>query len=89
MGEDKELFGTELIAEDINLIYLDDIEEGMEVMAKIRYHSEPALAKLYPDKNQIRVVFDQPQRAITPGQAVVFYLGDILVGGGIIAKRIK
>jgi len=90
LGENEDLFGTELIAEDVNLIFLDHIEEGMEVMAKIRYHSEPAFARLYPDKkNQIRVVFAQPQRAITPGQAVVFYLGDILVGGGTIAKRVK
>jgi tRNA-specific 2-thiouridylase len=60
----------------------------MRVTAKIRHRHEPAPAVLEPAPNgEVRVTFDQPQRAITPGQAVVFYDGDLVVGGGWIAER--
>ena len=59
----------------------------MRVTAKIRHRHEPAPAVLEPAANgEVRVTFDQPQRAITPGQAVVFYDGDVVVGGGWIAE---
>ena len=59
----------------------------MRVQAKIRHRHEPAPAVLEPAPNgEVRVTFDQPQRAITPGQAVVFYDGDLVVGGGWIAE---
>jgi tRNA-specific 2-thiouridylase len=62
----------------------------MRVTAKIRHRHEPAPAVLEPAPNgEVRVTFDQPQRAITPGQAVVFYDGDIVVGGGWIAETVK
>ena len=62
----------------------------MRVTAKIRHRHEPAPAVLEPALNgEVRVTFDQPQRAITPGQAVVFYDGDIVVGGGWIAETVK
>ncbi|MBZ5507778.1 MAG: tRNA 2-thiouridine(34) synthase MnmA [Acidobacteriia bacterium] len=59
----------------------------VRVTAKIRHRHEPAPAVLEPAPNgEVRVTFDQPQRAITPGQAVVFYDGDVVVGGGWIAE---
>ena len=62
----------------------------MRVTAKIRHRHEPAPAVLEPAANgEVRVTFDQPQRAITPGQAVVFYDGDLVVGGGWIAQTAK
>ena len=62
----------------------------MRVHAKIRHRHEPAPAILEPAPNgEVHVIFDQPQRAITPGQAVVFYDGDIVVGGGWIAEVVK
>jgi tRNA-specific 2-thiouridylase len=62
----------------------------LRVTAKIRHRHEPAPAVLEPAPNgEVRVTFDQPQRAITPGQAVVFYDGDIVVGGGWIAETVK
>jgi tRNA-uridine 2-sulfurtransferase len=67
-----------------------DPKTGLRVQAKIRHRHEPAPAVLEPAANgEIRVTFDQPQRAITPGQAVVFYDGDLVVGGGWIAETVK
>ena len=57
----------------------------MEVMAKIRYAAKDAKATIYPiEAGKIKVVFEEPQRAITPGQSIVFYRGDIVLGGGKI-----
>jgi tRNA-specific 2-thiouridylase len=59
----------------------------MQVTAKARYSQMEQPATVYPAENGFaRVVFDQPQRALTPGQAVVLYLGDIVVGGGTIRE---
>jgi tRNA-specific 2-thiouridylase len=61
--------------------------KGLRVQAKIRHRHEPAPAVLAPAPNgEVRVTFDHPQRAITPGQAVVFYDGDLVIGGGWIAE---
>ena len=85
LGEDSEVFGRELIAYDLNFISIDNLEEPMRVKAKIRYSAKEADALIIPiEKDKVKVVFDTPQRAITPGQSVVFYENDIVVGGGII-----
>ena len=85
LARDAELFSRELTANDINLISVPRIEGEMRVKAKVRYrHQEQWATVTQPDDNTIRVVFDEPQRAITKGQAVVLYDGDIVVGGGTI-----
>lgn len=85
VGEEKEIFTKEAIIDDINLIVIDKLEEPMEVMAKIRYAAKEAKAIIYPlDENRIKVEFKEPQRAITPGQSIVFYIDDIVLGGGKI-----
>ncbi|MCT4621505.1 MAG: tRNA 2-thiouridine(34) synthase MnmA [Marinisporobacter sp.] len=90
LGNNEEVFGMELLAEDINLVYLNEIEEGLNVQAQTRYNAKPAAAKLYNEaNNKIRVVFEEPQRAITPGQAVVFYDEEYLLGGGTITKKVR
>ena len=63
---------------------IDDLEEPMKVKVKTRYSSKEAKAKIIQEKELIKVIFDEPQRALTPGQSAVFYIGDIVVGGGKI-----
>lgn len=83
--EDKELYSNYLTACDLNFIAVEKIDKPMRVKAKIRYKHTEQWATVSPiDKNRIAVLFDEPQRAITKGQAVVFYDGDIVVGGGTI-----
>ncbi|MBQ8926964.1 MAG: tRNA 2-thiouridine(34) synthase MnmA [Oscillospiraceae bacterium] len=85
VGEHGALFTRELTAGDVNLISVPDLHEPMRVEAKIRYRhtAQPALA--FQDANgRLHVEFDEPQRAVTPGQAVVLYDGDTVVGGGTI-----
>ena len=79
------LFSKTLFASDINLIACETIKEPLRVKAKVRYRQKEQWATiLQTDENRIQVTFDEPQRAITGGQSVVFYDGDIVVGGGTI-----
>ncbi|MBE6824156.1 MAG: tRNA 2-thiouridine(34) synthase MnmA [Ruminococcaceae bacterium] len=83
--DNDELFSKELYAEDINLISIKELSEPLELEAKIRYKHNQAKATLYPQENGvIKLIFDEPQRAITKGQAVVMYIQDTVVGGGTI-----
>ena len=84
VGEGHELYKKEITVTDINLLLLDEIKEEIEVNVKTRYSSREARAKIIQDGNRIKVVFDEPQRAITPGQSAVFYIDDIVLGGGKI-----
>ena len=86
VGTNDELFKKEILVTDINLLLFDKIEEEIEVDVKTRYTSNVAKAKISQYGDDIKVIFDEPQRAITPGQSAVFYLGDIVVGGGKIVK---
>ncbi|MDD2586729.1 MAG: tRNA 2-thiouridine(34) synthase MnmA [Syntrophomonadaceae bacterium] len=85
LDDEKHLFSDNLVAINNNYIYTDKIEEPLKVTAKIRYRASFADAMIYPGNNMVRVEFEQPQRAITKGQSVVYYLGDYVLGGGIIA----
>ena len=84
VGEEKELYKKEITVTDINLLLVDKIEKTMEVDVKTRYSSKVAKAKIEQDGENIKVTFDELQRAITPGQSAVFYVGDIVLGGGKI-----
>lgn len=85
LGEQDDLFNNVLIAYDVNFIAIESLYEPMRVKAKIRYNAKEAGACIYPfDNDKVKVVFDEPQRAITPGQGVVFYKEDKVIGGGII-----
>lgn len=85
VGKGDELYSTELRAKRINLVSVDHLTGPMRVSVKIRHRHEPAPATIDQiNDDEITVAFDQPQRAVTPGQAAVFYDGDIVVGGGWI-----
>ena len=85
VGEENELYKKEILVNDINLLLIDELKEEMEVEVKTRYSSKQAKARISMyDKDTIKIVFDEPQRALTPGQSAVFYLGDIVLGGGKI-----
>jgi tRNA-specific 2-thiouridylase len=101
VGEEEETYSQGLEAEDLNFISGRAPLEPQEVMIKIRYRSPLVPATLYPPETspqkgegsvtaalRIRVVFDRKQKAVTPGQSVVFYRGDEVLGGGIIASRL-
>ena len=85
VGEEDKIYSKEAIVNDVNLILFDKLTEPIEVMAKIRYAAKEAKATIFPTEDgNIKVVFDEPQRAITPGQSIVFYIDDIVLGGGKI-----
>ena len=84
VGEEKELYKKEIIVSDINLLLVDEIKEWLEVTVKTRYSSKVAKAKIIQEGNKIKAIFNEPQRAITPGQSAVFYVNDIVLGGGKI-----
>ena len=87
VGKESELYKKEILVKDINLLLFDKIEQPIEVDVKTRYSSKMAKAKINQESDDtIKVVFDEPQRAITPGQSAVFYIDDIVVGGGKIEK---
>ena len=84
VGEENELYTKELVVSDINLLLFDKIDKWLEVDVKTRYTSKSSKAKILQENNTIKVIFEEPQRAITRGQSAVFYIDDIVVGGGII-----
>lgn len=85
LGKEGRQYSDSLLAEKLNFIPFELPTEKIRVKAKVRYQAKPADAILTPiSKNKVKVDFDIPQRSVTKGQAVVFYLDDIVLGGGII-----
>ena len=86
VGGSEDLYCSTLRARRINLISVENLVEPLRVSVKIRHRHEPAPAVLEKTAaDEVLVTFDQPQRAITPGQAAVFYQDDVVVGGGWIS----
>jgi tRNA-uridine 2-sulfurtransferase len=86
VGRDEDLYSHTLRAQRVNLISTDAIREPMRVAVKIRHKHQPAAGVIEADgPDNVKVTFDEAQRAITPGQAAVFYDDDVVVGGGWIA----
>lgn len=84
VGEESELYKKEILVSNINLLLVDEIKDWLEVTVKTRYSTKVAKARIKQEDNNIKVIFDEPQRAITPGQSAVFYIDDIVLGGGKI-----
>lgn len=83
LGGNEDTFKNDLIAKDLNWIYKEPIEP-FKCKAKIRYNGPSADCTVYPHGDTVRVEFDSPARAVTPGQFAVFYDGDYVIGGGTI-----
>ncbi len=85
VGEEKELYKTEMLVNDINLLLIDKLEGKIEVSVKTRYSSkeEKATIEMAGD-DLIKVCFKNPVPRITKGQSAVFYVDDIVLGGGKI-----
>ena len=84
VGEESELYKKEILVSDINLLLVDEIKDWLEVTVKTRYSTKCSKAKIIQEGNNIKVIFDEPQRAITPGQSAVFYTDESVLGGGKI-----
>ena len=78
--------GTSALLNEVNWIAIPALTEPLRVTARTRYHQAEQQATVYPAENGFRLEFDQPQRAPTPGQAVVLYQGDTVLGGGTITR---
>ncbi|MCI0859795.1 MAG: tRNA 2-thiouridine(34) synthase MnmA, partial [Chloroflexi bacterium] len=88
VGPEDALYSDQMWVSRVNYTLGPSPVEPVDVGVKIRYKSEEAAARLYPREDGALVRFEQPQRAVTPGQAAVFYQGEVLLGGGIIEADI-
>ncbi len=87
VGDEERLLSCGLIASEVSFVYQPKLDGAEEVEAKIRYRGEAVEATITPlDGGKVEVRFKRPQKAVTPGQAVVFYKGDTVFGGGIIER---
>ena len=87
VGPEEALFDSIVYADEVNWIAIPELTEPLRVTARTRYHQTEQPAVVYPaGEGRFRLEFDAPQRAPTPGQAVVLYQGDVVLGGGTIVK---
>lgn len=84
IGSNEDLFKARVLIRDYNPMAFDDIKGELRVEGKLRYAQKKAACTLTKKGDYVEAVFDEPQRAVTPGQAAVFYDGDYVVGGGVI-----
>ena len=88
IGNAEDVFSDRLYANQLNFMAIEDLEGELKVIAKIRYSHKGAPCTIRKTaQDEVFCIFDEPQRAITPGQAVVFYQGDYVVGGGTIIRK--
>jgi len=89
VGESKDLKQQGLVADHVNWIAIDKLTIPLKVEAQIRYNDPGRRATIYPDnEGSVRVIFETFHRAITPGQSVVFFRDDVVIGGGIIERAV-
>jgi tRNA-uridine 2-sulfurtransferase len=85
IGDEKDLYQKEFKVREVHYSSMSPLIKPMNLQVQIRYNTPPAHATVFPDiNNQLKVIFKEPKRAITPGQSAVFYDNDIVLGGGII-----
>lgn len=86
VGKKQDVYKKNLIATDLSFVFPFKFNQPVEVQAKTRYFSQLSPAVVYPEKDKAKVCFERPQWAPTPGQSVVFYQDDVVLGGGIIEE---
>lgn len=85
VGKEDLLFTNKVLVKDLNFIAMEKLTKSLRASAKLRYHQKESACTIHPvDENTVLLEFDTPQRAVTPGQAAVFYDGEYVVGGGTI-----
>jgi tRNA-specific 2-thiouridylase len=84
VGDDEELYSSELTASDLNWIAGAPPDTEFRADAKIRYAASPCPCTAVLEGERLRLRFEEPKRAIAPGQSVVLYDGDVVLGGGVI-----
>ena len=84
VGNEQDLYKKEFLVSNANFLLFDELIKPLTVEVKTRYSSKCYKAKIMQEEKNIRVIFDEPQKSITPGQSAVFYDGDIVIGGGKI-----
>jgi tRNA-uridine 2-sulfurtransferase len=89
VGDKEDLFSKGLIAGEINWIAIEKLEKPKKVNVKIRYNDTGKPATILPHNDRVKVVFDNYHEAVTPGQSVVFFEGEVVVGGGVIEREVE
>lgn len=84
VGTEEELYTKEFEVADVNFLTIDKLDKTLNVDIKTRYSAKAYSGKIKAENNKVKVIFDEPQKAITPGQSAVFYDGDVVIGGGKI-----
>jgi len=85
IGNESDLYQREFMVTNVHYISMKPILESIRLQVQIRYNTSATPATVFPCReDRLGVLFDEPKRAITPGQSAVFYSKDIVVGGGII-----
>ena len=88
VGSKADTFASELTAHRVNWVSIAEPSEPIRAEVQIRYRHTPQMATVTPLGNgRAKVVFDEPQSSITPGQAAVWYDGEVLLGGGVIERE--
>src|SRR5205807_9027816 len=89
VGPERALYAAAALADELMLTSVRRLEPGQPVLARMRYKAEKMPARAYPlEGARLRVVFEQPQRAVTPGQALVLYEDDVVLAGATITETV-
>jgi tRNA-specific 2-thiouridylase len=84
LGDEDDLHKSRMRVGKLNWMKYDGVNPGMESKIKIRYRDSGSLGRIYPDGNQVEIIFSEQAKGVAPGQSAVFYEGDDVIGGGII-----
>ena len=88
--DNSALLSSGLIASQLNWISGEPLREALRCTVKTRYRQTDIACEVFPiDQNTVKVIFDGPQIAVTPGQSAVFYQGEVCLGGGVIEEQLK